>query len=249
VPVGCATPTPVAGALTERDRVIYVQGTSGPLHAGDTVLKLALPRAGYGACVEAHQWHQSRPPAFPIVSRGEYELVQLAAQSLADKIAAYKAADPDTHIYIAAQSAGAEVVRLGLGLLPRDVMVENAVMCGPSISPDADWSQALPVVRGTVYYQRSWLDIALLGVGSLLVGSTDRKHCISAGVVGFRPPAELDEEARRLYREKLVEVRWRPSFALGGYLGEHLTQYGPGHVIRNMSRMLAGDWQEDERGR
>ncbi len=243
VAVGCATPTPVTDVLTERDRVIYVQGTSGPLHAGDMVLKLALPLAGYGARVEAHQWHKNRPPGFPIVSRSEYELVQLAAQSLADKIATYKAAEPEERIYLASQSAGAEVVRLGLGLLPRDVMVENVVLAGASISPEADWSEALPVVAGKIYYQCSWLDFALLGVGSLVGGSTDRKHCICAGVVGVRPPAELDEDERQQYLEKFVEVRWRPSFALGGYLGEHFTQFGPRHVVTNISRMLAGEWE------
>jgi len=235
---------PVRSTLTENDRVIYVQGTSGFLHWGDRRIRKGLAKAGFSALVTAHQWHASRPPAFPVINRGEYELVHLAAQSLADRIVAEKS-DPGTRVYLVTQSAGCEVVRIALGLLPRGVQVENVVMCGPSMSPEVDFGEALGAVAGKIYYQCSWLDFGLLGVGTWLIGSTNRKHCVCAGVVGFKPPPEADENLRRLYAEKLVPVRWRPSFARRGYLGGHFTQQAVPHVAANISRMLAGDWQDE----
>jgi len=247
VATGCATVSePVEGQLTEADRVIFVQGTSGGISWGEKDIGRGLTEAGYHAQVVAHRWHRERPPAFPVLTRREYELVQEGAQSLADRIIALTARPP-TRVYIIAQSAGCEVARIALGLLPRSVRVENVVLCGPSISPAADFSEALPAVSGKVYYQCSWVDFGMLGIGTSIIGSSDRKQGPCAGAVGFKLPADIDEEGERLYEERLVEVPWRLSFALRGFFGDHFSQQSLAHIVTNVSRMLAGDWLAEPR--
>ena len=235
----CAPATSHVDLTSESDRVFYVQGTSGFVRWGDWQLKKGLERGGCRAEVVAHQWHRSRPPGFFIFNRSEYELVHLAAQSLADDIVAFRQSSPDSRVYVVGQSAGCEVVRLALTALPRACAVDSVVMCAPSISPDAPRAAALGGVRGKLYALSSPFDIFILGIGTVLFGSTNRRHCLCAGLVGFHPPPNTSEEGLRRYREKLVNVRWRPAYLAHGYFGDHVTGQSPGFVANFMLLMLA----------
>ena len=225
--------------LTDKDTIIYVEGTAGSIRWHDRQLERALRAHGYEARLFSHQWHVSRPPAYICWNRREYELVHLGAQSLADWIAALRAESPDGRLHLAAQSAGSEVIRLALELLPEGVTVDNVVLIAPSTSSSAPMERALASVRGKVFYTASVVD-AMMSVGTLLACTTDLKKTFAAGFAGFRPREGLDEESLARYRDKLVEVRWKPRYALLGWLGDHLSGWSEPFLERFTLPMLAG---------
>jgi hypothetical protein len=67
----------------------------------------------------------------------------------------------------------------------------------------------------------SWGDVGYLMAGTLVLGTIDRQHTISAGASGFRVPTTADDDTRRLYAARLHQVPYRlemlRSFNLGGH--------------------------------
>jgi len=227
--------------LTEDDTIIFVQGTSGPVRWGDRQLARAMRAAECPARLVVHQWHRSRPPCYVTWNRKEYALVERAAADLARMIADIQGERPKGTVHIAAQSAGCEVVRLGLAQLPPGASVESGIMVAPSVSPEAPLEDALAHVTRKLYYTTSSLD-GLLAIGTWIVCSTDQKRCSSAGFTGFRPREGLDEESLRLYRERLVRVRWKPRHILDGWFGHHASGWSPRFAAKYAIAMFCDEY-------
>src|SRR5438309_1470308 len=76
-------------------------------------------------------------------------------------------------------------------------------------------------VRREVVVFWSPLDLIVLGAGTRIFGTIDGVKTVSAGLVGFRPPASATAGQLAEYA-KLRQVRWRPAMASTGYLGGHV---------------------------
>jgi hypothetical protein len=67
------------------------------------------------------------------------------------------------------------------------------------------------------------LDVFVLGAGTLLLGTVDGRHAVSAGCIGFSLPTAANREVRELYRLRLRQCRYSPAkvrqFHLGGHFG------------------------------
>ena len=229
-------------SLGENDRVWFVQGTGGGLHWGDIQLRSSLRKAGSPMKVVFHHWHKDRLPGQIVLTDDDYRLVKRAARQLVAMIGDFKRDVPEGEIYIVGQSAGCEVVRLALAQLPEGCSAQNVVMLQPSVSADAPLADALAHVEGKLYYTSSPHD-HLLSVGTGFVGTTDRKHESGAGYAGFHAPQGSGDDIRRLYREKLVEVRWKPSMIWHGWPGDHASLLGPGFMDKHVVPMLAGAYR------
>jgi len=236
---GCVSSEPAVNTAETRDRIIYVQGAMGFLHYGDDSLRLAVKDAQSPTEVVTFAWHEDfkRPPLYVVTNRAEYEIYLLAAQTLADDIIAFKTRKPDVRISLASLSAGAEIIRLALELLPDYVTVQNVVLINPSSSPGIPLRKALRAVDGKLYCVCSRLDLILSG-GTIVVGTTDRRHVPAAGLVGFHLPGDADDDLARLYYDKVVNVFWRPEFALYGFVGGHFSGLAPPFVKAFVLPML-----------
>jgi pimeloyl-ACP methyl ester carboxylesterase len=148
------------------------------------------------------------------------------ASRVAAEVEAWRARSPGKPAYLVGKSGGAWIVVRALEKLP-DGSVEVAVLLAPAISPGYDLSRALRAVRREVVSFWSPLDLVILGAGTWLFRTADRVRSASAGLVGFREPAGLDDEGRALYRGRLRQVRWRPGMASSGYLGGHVGPDSP----------------------
>jgi hypothetical protein len=115
--------------------------------------------------------------------------------------------------------------------------VELAVLISPAVSPRYDLSRALRAVHREVVVFWSPLDVIVLGAGTRIFGTIDRVKSVSAGMVGFRPPARLDEAAKASYR-KLRQVRWHPRMAPTGYLGGHVGPDSPAFLRKYVVPLL-----------
>ncbi|HEU5116053.1 MAG TPA: hypothetical protein VFT74_05185, partial [Isosphaeraceae bacterium] len=83
-------------------------------------------------------------------------------------------------------------------------------------------------------------DMIILGAGTKLFGTIDRKRALSAGMVSFRIPPGLDANAKTQYA-KLRQVRWRPGMASSGYLGGHVGPDSPAFLHKYVVPLLCVD--------
>ena len=72
-----------------------------------------------------------------------------------------------------------------------------------------------------VFY--SPLDCVILGVGTLCLGTLDRKLSVSAGMIGFQQPKCMDETGASLYCTRLRQHCYEAGMCRFGHLGGHFT--------------------------
>ncbi len=150
------------------------------------------------------------------------------ARLMAESARRYKAERPHDPVFLVAKSGGAGVVVKALELLG-EMQVEQAVMLAPALSPKYDLSCALRALRRELIVFWSPLDVFILGIGTTLFGTADRKWTTGAGMVGFRVPAsggKLNEKNAGQYH-KLRQIRWRPGMGLSLNLGGHFGTDSP----------------------
>src|SRR5439155_5076711 len=112
---------------------------------------------------------------------------------------AFRGEHPTAAVFLVGKSGGTGLVVKALEHLPDDA-VEAAVLISPALSPTYDLTRALRAVRREMVVFWSPLDVIVLGVGTRIFGTIDRIKTVSAGMVGFRPPAAGEEDRRAQYR-------------------------------------------------
>jgi hypothetical protein len=142
------------------------------------------------------------------------------AARIAQEVRTFRDRVPGAPVFLLGKSGGSGVVVAALEQLEGDA-VEVAILLAPALSPRCDLSRALRAVRRQLVAFWSPLDLIVLGIGTSLFGTIDRVWGPAAGLVKFREPADLDRPGRAQYA-KLVQVRWTPAMARGGYLGGHV---------------------------
>lgn len=163
------------------------------------------------------------------------------ARLLAEKVRHYRIEQPQNPIFLVAKSGGAGVVVRALELLDEQ-QVERVVMLAPAISPVYDLSNALRAIRREMVVFWSPLDFFILGFGTRIFGTIDRKRTAGAGLVGFRVPAATNSHDRRAPQyDKLRQIRWGPRMATSGYLGGHFGPDSPLFLRRYVVPLLRVD--------
>lgn len=204
-----------------RGYTIILPGVEGTSWFNISIAR-GLVDAGHESAIEISDWTTGYWPMFV------YHLVALErnkaqAQAIATKIVEYQERYPDRPVTLIGHSGGAAMAVLVLEALPDDRKVDQAVLLAGALSPDYDLSIALGrTERGiTSFYSAG--DVGYLMLGTLALGTVDRKHAVSAGAVGFRTPGHLNAERREWYESLLhqepykLEMLWSRNF--GGHVG------------------------------
>jgi pimeloyl-ACP methyl ester carboxylesterase len=112
---------------------------------------------------------------------------------------------------------------------PDSCRVDRVILLAPALAPDYDLSKALRAVRTRLYVMYSYGDVGLMGAGTFVFGTMDRKHVTSAGLSGFRLPPDLSP-ADKLEYAKVRQIPWTTKLVqsgnwLGGHMGWTTTQF------------------------
>ncbi len=200
-----------------RGYTIVVVGVNGDnsLSAG---LAPGLVDGGYPGAVDVIDWTTGYWPLFIYHLRSS-ERHDAGARAIVDKIAAYQAQHPQGEVNLIGYSAGAAVVLEALEELPQEVEIDRTILLAGAVSPMHNLSPALAHCRLGLwnYYQPQ--DVVALWAGTLIAGTADGTHLVSAGAIGFFPPA--DQSAKALYEAKLIERCYHPDMVRHGSLGGH----------------------------
>ncbi|REK05546.1 MAG: hypothetical protein DWQ37_23860 [Planctomycetota bacterium] len=196
---------------------------------GDNILSAGLAAGlidgGYRGAVEVFDWTTGFWPLFVYHLRAEGRH-RAAARAIAEKVAVYQARYPGREVNLMGYSAGAVVAVEAIEALPEGSQVDRLVLLAGAISPLHDMRVTLRRTRVGVlsYYQPQ--DVVALGAGTLVAGTADGHHLVSAGAAMFWPPPGASEEDRRLYRDKLCQWPYDVRMARSGNLGGHFQCVG-----------------------
>jgi hypothetical protein len=165
------------------------------------------------------------------------------AELLAERIRAYRRNHPDRPLHLLTHSGGSAIAVFALELLGPEESVTSAVLANSGLSPAYDLTPALSATTAGMLALHSPLDVFFLGIGSLLVGSMDRRRGVAAGLVGFRPPSAAAEVVQAY--ERLRQVWWRPRMVRRRWLGTHISA-ASGRFARGMLALWVREVEEKE---
>ena len=221
----------------EGSGLVLVADGVGGLELLGTGLRYAAGAAGFPHAIRVVRWGHG-------LGRWHVDLTDVAnheaqAEAIAAEARASLVARPEAPVFLVGKSGGSGVVVRALERLPEG-SIERAVLVAPALSPGYDLRRALGAVRREMVAFWSPLDLVVLGLGTRVFGTVDRVRGVSAGLVGFRPPTDLDEAGRAAYA-RLRQVRWHPRMAPTGYWGGHVGPDSPAFLRRYVLPLLAAE--------
>ncbi|MGL4549690.1 MAG: serine aminopeptidase domain-containing protein [Gemmataceae bacterium] len=181
----------------------------GPLNGG---IAGGLIDGGWPGAVVVHDWTTGRWPLFLYHLRARRRNRRRAA-AVASLIARYQDDHPGRPVHVLGHSGGGAIAVWAVEALPPGRNVAGAVLLGPALSPGYPLGPALSRVEGAVWNFWSPLDLLFLAAGTLLFGTADGPHAVSAGWGGF-----AGEYGGRL-RQRCYRPAWAGRFHAGGHFG------------------------------
>lgn len=210
--------TPHKPNYWERYGKVYYLDGAGNLGYGEDTVPKALHAVGFRGDIEIVTWTSYTGPLGDQLIRAN---ARNRAETLTKRIVDYRRRYPDTPIYIIGLSAGTGVAVWAVESLPREMKVDTLVLLSSSLSTNYDMTRCLRHVKNKVYVLSSSRD-AVLKAFIPVTGTIDGSHFVEpAGLVGLYPASRAKAEQIDLYREKIVNIPWRPSFERLGNAGGH----------------------------
>ena len=199
-----------------RGLIVILPGIDGCTTVSDNIAR-GLDAAGLNMAVELIDWRGS-PRWSPLHLTTRSQHLQQTVR-IAGRIVGYAAENPGMPVHLIGHSAGAAMVLFVLRELGSVCQIDSAVLLSPAISRGFEIRSLLNVTRRGIWNFCSIADLPALGIGTLLFGTLDRRHSVSAGFLGFhQSPISADQEARALHQ---IRYSWRMAhrWNFGGHFG------------------------------
>ena len=184
---------------------------------GANTLAAGLRRAGFEG--EFHYWRWGTTLGASLVLpllKGSQKL-EAEARRLADFITHHHRERRTVPIHLIGYSCGGFIAIRALELLGDETCVDSAAILAGAISPRYNLSEAAGRVGGPLVVCSSLGDWIILGLGTLVFGTADRKHAPSVGMVGLRAGGQST------IPPNVVEIKWRLAMVRLGHLGGHFS--------------------------
>jgi hypothetical protein len=219
-----------------RGLALILGGIEGPSLA-QHAMAAGLLRGGWRGAVQIQRWNAGVPLIRCMQNLMSARRHERESDAVVARIGEHLTANPATPVVLVTVSGGCWVAVRALEKLGAQRALAGAVLLAPAISPHYDLRAALAATRAGIVVVRSPYDFVLLGIGTILLGTSDRRFCRAAGQAGFHA-----KDAR------IVERVWRASDRRRGYFGSHCTAIMPNFVAREITPWLcAAADKNDER--
>lgn len=223
LPTGCADPKPSQVIVSGGGLVVILPGVEGNKWQLTGTVN-GLRDAGLDREIDIIPW--GSPPLHSIQNLTNYAENQKRAQRIATRIADYHREFPDQPVTLIGFSGGGGLAVMAAEVLPNDVTLDRLILIGAAVAPDHDLAHVLSRCSHGVINFYSAADWFILGVGTQVFGTIDRKNTSSAGHVGF-----LDGEGKLRETSGLTQIAWELDWIKTGHDGGHI-----GWLARNWAR-------------
>jgi len=216
--VGCTAPRLTSPERLRHGLIIILPGIEGRGYLNQNIAA-GLAEAGIPDAIEIYDW--TLGPVAALYNLADYRRNISQADRVVDRIVDYQKRHPTRPVHLIGHSGGAGLAVLALERLPEGRSVTAAILLGAALWPEHDLTAALRHTRFGIYNFYSPYDAGLLGIGTSVAGTIDRRHGPAAGLVGFRLPKGAGDEVKRIYEEKLHQIPWSSEMASAGHFGGH----------------------------
>ncbi len=173
-----------------------------------------LVEAGVRWQIEILDW--GTPPLHSLPNLTDIQANRRRARERANRLAELRRENSSEPLVLVGFSGGGGLAILTVEALPKDVSIDRLILVAAAISKDYDLEQVLKQCNDKVINIYSNRD-AMVGLGTSIFGTIDRKYGLSAGHCGF-----VDASGALVRNQKLLQVCWDPTWAQYGHFGGHL---------------------------
>ena len=185
--------------------VIILPGIEGESPMNHDI-RNGLLAAGVGYALPIYNWGRPVPGLGLLLNQVDFIGNRIEASKISSMIVQYQDTYPGKPVYLVGHSGGGGVAVFAAEGLPEGRKVDGLVLLSASISSGYDLTKALSHTKNGLVNFFNESDIALLGIGTAVVGNVDGVHGPSAGRTGFdRPSGDDRAEKAEAYR-KVYEV-------------------------------------------
>lgn len=248
----CAALCAAAGCATSRDLlsdckpgrtlVISLGGVGGET-VGTDFLRDGLEGAGVDCRVVAWPWSRGLAGLY-IHDLWDVEDNRRRAGELAQAIDEFRSRHTDRPILLVGHSGGTAIAVFTLEALSPGIMVDQVILLAPALSGQYNLAPALRHVRQRLWSTCSPVDAVILGAGTRLLGTMDRRYEPAAGRDGLRLPDHLSAEDRTEYH-KVYQARWSWPWVFDGHYGGHFGWSTPWFARQYLAPILVGGQAPD----
>ena len=199
--------------------VILLPGIDGCTTVCDNVAR-GLHIAGCDMAVEIHDWRSFR--GWNPLHLATYRRNREQANQIAERIRNYQAEYPGRPVHLIGHSAGAGVALFVLQQLPLGVQIHSAILLAAAVSRRFDVDSLLDATTNGIWNFSSRGDLPTVGLGTLIFGTVDRRHSVSAGALGFSTlsaRAATGSSGNRQLHEVSYQYEMAASWNFGGHFG------------------------------
>ena len=222
----------------DRGLVCCLDGVGG-YNWGPRWLRGGLLDAGVACAITIFDWGYG-PKGMFIADLVAEEKNKRRAAELAAMVENYERLFPGRPVYLIGHSAGAGMVVFALEQMADETRVDDVFLLAPALDPERNLAPALRHVRSRCFATYSPADVALMGLGTSVFATLDRKHTLGAGLVGFKLPQALSPEDGHQYR-KLRQAGWDTALLKKGLWGGHMGWSSPRFACEYIAPVLRGD--------
>lgn len=195
----------------ERGWTLILPGIVGHSTLNETLAR-GLRDGGVETAIEVLDWTTGWWPLLVYHLRAE-QRNRRQAEDIARRIIDYQDRHPGRPVHLVGHSGGAGIALWVLEALPPEHRVTTTILLAATVRQNYDLTPPLQRIERGLWNVYSQFDVLFTGAVTLLLGTTDGCHCISAGQVGF---TETTDPRLRQIRYDLSMLR---HFWLGGHFG------------------------------
>ncbi len=196
-------------ARRRRGLTLIVGGIEGP-SLYNRAMAVGVLRGRFRGSVVRLDWNDGIPILRSLINLMSPRHQERQSDRLAEAIRDYRSSHPDSPVCLLAQSGGCWIVVRALEKLPAEVRVRCAVLLAPSISRGYDLTMAAAKCSDGLFSVGGPADCFFLGLGTLVLGTSDRVFAPAAGWLGWRK-----------HPTGFSDVHWHPSWIWHSYIGNH----------------------------
>ena len=197
--------------------------------------RAAFRDAGVAAEIRIFDWQR---PFGTLKNLTDYEGNRRRAIQIAGSIVDYQREHPKRAVDLVGYSGGGGLAIMVAEALPKEAHLRNVVLAHPALSPDYDLTAALTRIDGKLvnfYSPHDWL---ILGLGTRVFGTMDRREVASAGKVRFDLARAVRDPA---LRAKVEQRGWELRMIGDGHFAGHFSILSYWWNRRHVAPYLLGE--------
>ena len=199
-------------------------------------LRKGLYKGGVECALENFQW--SRKNVFN--DQMDIEENRRQAALLARRIETYQLDYPARPVYLLGVSAGTGLIVWAIEDLKPGHSIDGVFLIASSLDAGYDLTRSLERIDDQMYIFYCLTD-PLLSVGSILIGTVDRRHSFAGGFGGFNTPKDADRYTEDIYHSKLTQRGWHLTDIFQGHMGGHLGASNPAFVRKHIAPLITAN--------